>query len=86
MARPRPVPSSERVVKNGSKIRARSSGGTPGPVSSTSRNTWSPAWPARSVSVPPSDMARAALEARAMTTCFSESASIRARGRLAGDP
>ena len=39
IASPRPVPASPFVLKNGSKIRSNTSGGTPGPVSSNSSPT-----------------------------------------------
>ena len=43
MLRPRPLPAPKGlVVKNGSKIRARISGGMPAPVSLTLIRTWSP--------------------------------------------
>src|SRR6185436_15729635 len=58
MARPRPVPSTRPLAcawprKNESKIDSRSSGGTPGPVSTTSMIASPPLAPAHTAIVPP---------------------------------
>ena len=80
--RPSPVPLPiSLVVKNGSKIFWRTSGGMPSPVSVTSIITWSPAgMPAgrspstgqlavRIVRLPPPGIASRALTARFTITC-----------------
>jgi len=59
------------VVKNGSKIRARISDGTPGPVSSTSIRTRPAARRERTVNCPPeSPIAWNALVIRFRSTCW----------------
>ena len=72
---PSPVPSpTGLVVKNGSNIRSRISGGTPGPVSPNSTNTWSRSIPVRTVSVPEPFIADTALSIRFVHTWFSSPA------------
>src|SRR3989441_92886 len=69
MASPRPVPCpGGLVVKNGSKIRGRTSSGTPGPSSSNSTSTSPRCRRERTVSRPRPSIASSAFEARAMKT------------------
>ena len=83
MSSPSPVPSpTGLVVKNGSKIRSRISGGTPDPVSANSTNTWSRSNPVRMVSVPCPFIADTALSIRFVHTWFSSAAYAGIRGRL----
>ncbi len=77
MARPRPVPSA-RPVTNGSNTRSARSGGTPGPVSRTTRSKWPGRRSACRVTAPPAGAWRMALVSRLSrmrpTTCGSSSA------------
>src|SRR5690606_35263787 len=62
LSSPRPLPSpGGLVVTNGSNSRSRMPAGMPGPSSATSTTTWSPSRAVRSRSVPPPDIAAAAL-------------------------
>jgi hypothetical protein len=66
---PSPVPwPAGFVVKNGSKIRSRISGATPGPVSQMSTNTGSRSFPVRTVSTPAWPIADTALSIRLVQT------------------
>ena len=72
MLSPSPVPwPTGLVVKNGSKIRSRISGGTPGPVSQMSTTTGSVSIPVRTVSTPAWPMAATALSIRLVQTWSS---------------
>src|SRR6185312_9829854 len=73
MARPSPVPSPRAlVVKNGSKMAVRFSGGMPVPWSATAMRTLSPgARPADSVTARPGAEASQALSNRFTSTCCS---------------
>ncbi len=86
MSRPSPVPSpTGLVVKNGSKTRSRTSGGTPGPVSRNSTSTWSPSRAVRTVRVPPEPllrMAHTALSIRFVHTWFSSAGYPGMRGKV----
>src|SRR5207247_752541 len=78
-ARPRPVPRG-RVVKKGSKMRARSSGGTPGPESATAISTPPSAAAAASATSPPLGAASAALARSPRSTWQMRSPSARTSG------
>src|SRR5207247_2534496 len=78
-ARPRPVPRG-RVVKKGSKMRARSSGGTPGPESATAISTPPSAAAAASATSPPLGAASAALASSPRSTWQMRSPSARTSG------
>ncbi|MEQ1833810.1 MAG: VOC family protein, partial [Candidatus Eisenbacteria bacterium] len=69
---PRPVPlPTGLVVKNGSKIRARTSGVMPAPVSRTRRTTWPGSGADSTATVPPRALASTALRSRLTSTCPS---------------
>ena len=71
-SRPSPVPCpTGLVVKNGSKIRLRTSGAMPGPVSSISTTAQSSSRRVRIVNVPDPSMASRALSIRLVHTWFS---------------
>src|SRR5262249_5651195 len=65
---PRPVPSA-LVVKNGSKMRARTSAGMPGPSSFTESTTWSPAGRQEITTLPCAPTAWTAFCSRLTQTC-----------------
>jgi hypothetical protein len=73
---PSPDPSAF-VVKNGSKMRSRISGGTPRPLSSTRISTWSGSSPTRheNRTQPPAGTASMAFSPRFITTCCRRSSS-----------
>ena len=76
---PRPTP---RVVKKGSKMRSRISGGMPRPVSRTSPNTWPSETPVCRVRVPPPGIACRAFSTRLRNSCSIWERSAMTRGSL----
>ena len=82
MSSPRPVPRpTSLVVKNGSKARARTSAGMPGPLSATSTTTFpSSSTYAETVSVPSPPIASTALSTRLVQTWLSSPGIASIRG------